>query len=62
MVYCSIVSSTVVSAIFATFGDLIYFPGGDQSNSSDNISLHSDGQDDGAENVRSLEAAGKLWG
>ena len=62
VVCCSIGSSTVVSAMFEAFGDFIYFPGADQPSSSDNISLHSDGQDAEDENIRSLPAAGKLWG
>ena len=60
MVYCSIGSSTVVSSIFEAFGDFISFSGGDQSSSSDNISLHSDDQDTGDKNTRSLQAAGEL--
>ena len=58
--YCSIGSSTVVAAIFEAFGDFIYFPEGDQSSSSDNISLHSDDQDTGDGNTRSLQAAGEF--
>ncbi len=60
MAYCSIVSSTVVSAIFEAFGDFIYFPGSDQPSSSDNISLHSGGQNVADKNNRSLPAAGEL--